>query len=164
MSEGVRQLNNRHIQRHNQESAMRLRGRDPRRDRNRNRSRSRSRNRCSQSSAHQGRDLRVVNAALIRKRIEQYPNESFAYLSDRLRCQACNKAMNVKASTVKRHLGLDENQAVNTNAEVGHRQNLERWRNRDQQERDESQMDIKQVWLKSAMIVGMNGTMTLQFA
>ena len=139
MSEGVRQLNNRHIQRHNRQSGMRLRGRDQGRDYNRNRSRSRSRNRRSQSSAHQGGDLRVVDAGLIRKRIEQYPNGSFAYSSDRSWSQACNKAINVKASTVERYLGLDKNQAVNTNTGVGHRQNLERWRNRDQEQQDEPQ-------------------------
>ena len=102
MSKEARRLNDRGRQRHNRNCAMRLRGRAE----SRSRSRNRNGNDANHNNAHQGRDLRVVEAPLIQNRIEQYPDQSFACVKGRLWCQACNKAIKEKASTVKRHLGL----------------------------------------------------------
>ena len=97
--------------RNNRIAAQRLRGRRNSNNNNSSRSRSRSRNnnnndrtRCSQR--HQGRDLILATDRLINLRVEQYPNDSLTNLNGRLYCQACEKFINHKCTTTKRHLGI----------------------------------------------------------
>ena len=59
---------------------------------------------------------------------------------------------------------MDVNQAAHANTGRGHRENVIRWRNRDEEKQEASESDIREAWIQSAMVVGMNGSVTAQFA
>ena len=115
-------------QQHNEDQARRLRNgviRSRSRSRSRNRTNSnsnnsnrnnandsnvsRSRINCNASDGsrrHHGRDLQLATGNLVDKRIEEYPGQGLAKVDDKLYCQPCEKFINHKATTVKRHLGM----------------------------------------------------------